>query len=263
MQIWLEIEPGAISLASLRKACGSVYSREGRARWCSNLSFRLQLHQPSEPAIRLLDKFLVTSKSSFVINQVELALDLITTDIDHRRELNDFIERHSVKRWHGRQRVVYCEDTRYSGRKRWGSQQLVQYATRPSKSSGQPCVHLEWRVGGKPQVEALGVYDLMQLATLDHRRFWMEHLCLEEVNYTMLGKQILRQGRAKKPLQSGPYQDWYPCLGARIGRAAATRSNGPTAQDIRDWCREEDWFHPETCMMKIDVEPYLPRSGVR
>ena len=258
VQIWLEKETSKADLKLLQRQCGYFHSESKQPWWNPRLRFRLQLHQPSEPALRLLDRFVVNSESTFIINQVELALDLITADFDELRELRDFIALHIVKRWHGKQRNVYCEETYYSRKNRWGSHQLVQYSTRPSKVTGQPCVHLEWRAGGKVQVEAIGIYNLIQLATFNHREFWAKRLCLEEVDYTMLGKQILKRGRAKKPLQHGPYGDWDVRVGRLIGTAAAARERGPISQDIRDWCSGQEWFRPETAMRRIDVEPYLP-----
>ena len=99
-------------------------------------------------------------------------------------------------------KVSYCKTTRYSSKKRWGIQKLVQYSTRPSKITGEMCVHLDWRACGLRQVEGIGIYyvkgigidcpvPLEALAAFDHWQFWSDHLRLEEVDYTMLGSRYL------------------------------------------------------------------------
>jgi hypothetical protein len=221
------------------------------------------LNQPKPEAIQLLDDMLIRTGWSFLINRLDFALDFIVGDYDALDRLDQFIKKRLVKRWHGKQRNIQVKATQYSSYKPWPCHQLVVYPTRRSKITDELCVHVEWRAKGKPRVESLGIFDLQQLIHFDHREFWKKRLCLEEVDWRMLGKQLLGRGRAKKPLMT----DFGFGLGCRdadvragqiIARAADISGNGATAQDIHDHCRGCSWFRPQASMKRLEITPYLP-----
>ncbi len=258
VQVWLGKKPTNEEIKSLKAFCGHCHVQQGSPWWNRDLRCRLQLHQPRAEALRLLDNSLVETKTTFHINQVDLAIDMTVLDQDALDWLYEFLDQHLVKRWHGKQPVCYCETTRYTGQKKWQSQQIVMYPQRQSRINGQPCVHVEWRARGKNKVEKIGIYDLGQLLDFDHRAFWQQRLCLEDVDFAMLGRQFQRRGRAKLPVSCGPYKNSDQHVGFMIGRAAAQSENGPTAQDVRDWCRACSWFRTPTSLMRLNVEPFLP-----
>ena len=261
-QFWLERKPGNSIIKFLKESCGHCYVKQGSPWWNSNLRCRLHLHQPSAKALRLLDDYLTEKSLTFIINQVDLALDLIVPDQHAVAQLYEFLDMHLVKKWHGKQSVQYHENTRYTSIKKWQSQQIVMYSQPQSRITGKPCVHLEWRTRGKTMVERLDIYDLGHLINFDHRAFWQRCLCLEEVDFTMLGRQFQGRGRARTPIPRGPYPDADRYIGDSIRRAAARTEYGATAQDVRDWCRGCSWFHPATSMRTISNDVYLPHGAL-
>jgi hypothetical protein len=273
--VWVSKKPRNSVLRSLKESCGHCHVQQGTAYWNKALRCRLTLNQPRTEALSLLDDVLTTSGMSFVINLVHLALDFTVRHSDEARLLMEHFNRHLVKKWHGKQRVRYAgregdipdlnQATRYTG-PRHAQHNVVLYCDKPSRFTGEPCLHMEWRIFGKGAVEKLGVYDPQQLIDFDHRAFWQKHLCLEEPNFQMLGRQFLGRGCAKKVAvidyaHGLGYKDRDLRVGNLIGRVASTRDTGPTAQDIRDWARGCAWFHPETSMMRLPVESYLPPGG--
>ena len=142
VQVRLETAPAPKDMELLERACGSAKLVDER-RWSNQPRFRLQVHQPSESFFRCLDTFITASNVSFYINQVELALDLIPRNPDDLQALHEFIVRHILKRWQGKQRVVFDEDTLYSGKESWNSHRIVVYSTLPSKLTGRPFTHIE------------------------------------------------------------------------------------------------------------------------
>ena len=262
VQMWLEKKPSNANLKAIKTMCGSCHVDQRPAYWNKTLRCRLMLHQPDPDAIRLLSRIVMGARIPFLLNRVDIALDLIASDYAALERLDDFFDRHLVK-WHGSHRVTRCKTTRYTTMKSWQVQQLITYPTRRSKITGEPCLHLEWRAKGKAPVQRLGIRDPGQLIEFDHRAFWQKRFCLEEVDFTMLGKQACRQGRTKTPIPRGPYANSHLAVGHLIGQAADGGSqNGPTAQDVRDYCQGAEWFRPQTAMKRIDPEPYLPSCAL-
>jgi len=259
--IWLEKKPSNNTLKSLKGLCGHRHVKQGSPQWNDHLRCWLQLHQPSVAGLRTLEESPIDAESSFLVNQVDLALDLTVANLEARDRLYVFLDKHLVKRWHGKQTVKYCKTTRYSGPRLWPSHQLDLYPDQ-SRIDGRLCIHLEWRAHGKVKVEGLGIYNLGQLIDFDHRAFWQRHLCLKGVDYTALGRTYTGRGNAKKPICRGAYSDFDRHVGELIGRAAAQSENGPTTQDVRDWCRDHGRFRPASCIRPISNESYLPQKAL-
>jgi len=56
---------------------------------------------------------------------------------------------------------------------------FVIYADKPSKETGRPCCHLEWRLNSVAALESVGLIALDSCIDFDHRDFWSKrlHLC--------------------------------------------------------------------------------------
>ena len=261
---WLERKPGNRDLVALRRHCGHLYVKSPHGRlWDRRLTCRIQLHQPTAEAIALLVS--IAEKQRLVINLVHIALDLIVRDQSEANALADYFNAHLVKRWHGRHRVSFEGSTRYTSKQRWGVQQLVTYADRPSKVvPGAPCVHIEWRANGAPQVRSIGVKGPSDLLGLNLREFWQRRLVLEEVRADVLGRQALKMGRSKKVIANwyGPgigYSDWAKAVGTGILRGLARRQDGPSAQEVRDWAAREPWCRVRGIVRRLPTGPFLPQ----
>ena len=255
-------------LDHLRNSCLALHVDCRPLGFVPRLNVRLMLHAKDVAAFGFLDRIIVENEIPFLINRVDLALDYLVADERERDRLQQFINQHLVTRWHGKNTVKYFKGTRYTTARTWGCRQDVLYSDKPSVTSDDLCVHLEHRAKGKAAVERLGVYDLGQLISFDHRGFWERHLRLEAIDHTMLGRQRRHAGRAKAPLLMVVGSSTRVDMDFRAGNILAWLASesiygtenppDPTAQTIRDAYRHEAWFNPRTCLTRLPIEPFLP-----
>jgi len=265
--VWLERKPANCNLVALRKHCGSIHVA-APFRWDRGLNCRIHVHQPTAEAITLLDE--IAKKQRLVINMAHLVLDLIVRNQSEANALDDYINDHMVKLWHGKHGINFIRGTRYTSRRRWGVQQLVTYADRPSKASKAapeaPCVHIEWRSNGSAQVRSIGIKGPSDLLGLDHRKFWRRHLILEEIKVEVLGRQALRLGRSKKPVSKWyrpgiGYPDWPKRVGTLLLRRLAERPEGPSVQETRDWAAKQLWCTIRRITKRLPNDPFMPADS--
>ena len=260
---WSASQPTAIwsPFASIAVICTSKHHH----RWNRGLNCRIHLHQPTAEAIGLLDE--IAKKQRLIINMAHLALDLIVRDRSEANALNDYLNGHLVKLWHGKHQVNFTYGTRYTSRRRWGVQQLVTYADRPSKAAPEaPCVHIEWRSNGLAQVRSIKIKGPSDLLGLDHRKFWRRHLILEEVKVEVLGRQALRLGRSKKPVSKWyrpgvGYPDWVIRVGTLLLRHLAKSPEEPSVQETQDWAAKQLWCTVRRITRRLLNGPFMPADS--
>jgi hypothetical protein len=101
------------------------------------------------------------------------------------------------------------------------------------------------------------------LTTANLRSVLKRHICLEQADKRLLGKQFFGRGRAKKEIsinygQGLGYPDKYRRAGELIVRAAARREANASAYEIRKFAKRRiPGFHPETAMKKLPIELLL------
>ena len=211
----------------------------------------IALQQPTTTALKYLASLAKDRNIDHYVSYVEFALDVILRDSADANTLGEYVLARLIQPWF-RGDIRLFDHACYFGARKWGRQQLVLYWDRPSKIHGTSCVHIEFRVSAKAPLRRLRANTLTKLIKFDHREFWKIHLRLEEVDLSALGKQRCGRGRAKK---SEP-KDLR--IGAMLATATEGTSPGIKSQEIRNKYRGCDWFHPETCMIRIDNTQYLP-----
>ena len=263
----LERKPANPDLVALRKHCRTMHVASLH-RWNRGLKCRIHLHQPTAEAITLLDE--IAKRQRVVINMVHLTLDLIVCGRSEANALGNYINDHIVKLWHGKHEINFFGGTRYTSRQRWGVQQLVTYADRPSKASRAaprtPCVHIEWRSNGSAQVRSIGIKGPSDLLRFDHRKFWRRHLILEEVKFEVLGRQALRLGRSKKPVSKWyrpgvGYPDWVIRVGTLLLRHLAKSPEEPSVQETQDWAAKQLWCTVRRITRRLLNGPFMPADS--
>jgi hypothetical protein len=171
-------------LAAIAASCQSVRPviskhevfHESEQRY-SRLTY--QIVNPSDRGLRLIAKL----PPSFMLNCVELALDLITDERTKWR-LADLFDAHHVQGWH-RQPIKHWPN----GGTTTGSRRFFHawYCDRPSKRTGEHCFHLEARLIGRQVLARHGV-DQHHLIDFDDWSFWSRHLDLYTLDKERLGR---------------------------------------------------------------------------
>lgn len=183
---------------TLSSLCGSMhYAVKGLKfkigqRWV-RYPVKITIHQPSHEAIQFLTG-LFDEETPARITRLDLAFDFCTNTIGDARKLQRYFRKHLFKGWHrpvhGIEAIGLSEEvTDYIGYRNWRSK-IVGYSDRPSKVSGLPCYHLEWRFQSHKAIIALGILSIDDLLFFNHRAFWETKLRLYEIDLVKLGKRL-------------------------------------------------------------------------
>jgi len=252
-----------------RDCCGTFYA--GRGEYFAGHPYRITLHQPSQTALDLLS--VVSEDRKMVINTVHVACDVFVDSVEEAQRLYDYFDRHFVQRWHKTRCVDYCGTTRYTKERVWGTINVVMYADRPSKITGGPCLHVEWRLSGKGLCADQEVGTVRDLMTFDLAAFCKRNMILEEVDWLLLGRQSYGNSKSKK---AGPItdakgrvfsSDRYAREGERIARSLAFQPEvdrgftHPSAQRVRDRLSGKAWFR-STALRRISLSEVLGPGAV-
>jgi hypothetical protein len=267
VQVWLKKPWSRRELAWLARRCGSLDVRQQAKRWDRAYRVRLQLRQPGHEALQWLAKL-----NGVLMNYVEVALDWIFNSEEERDAAHEFIRRHHVKRWHGKQEVFSYQGARYTAKRR-AANKLVNYAEQGSRISGELfCEHVEWRLSGTRALRRAGISSLNDLLELDHRQFWAERLPMRTVNLDTLGRlycnHVLGKGPRRGPWIEffGPKKsirfDYHGRTGYVVSQTCGSRQAGTSAttQALIDEWRSK--FEVGRCLEALDVEHLLPAEQV-
>ncbi len=229
MTIWLPEKPEF--LKDLRNFCERVtakpktmtYFNRKIGQWITipKWQYRMRLFRPTPEAFVFLKEHL-RRPTEFLINYLEMTLDLITDSHDNRNFLRGFFMRCWVKSHNVSQNVslkvrkkdeplayhIY-DDTVYLGTTYIGSRKsgmkYVIYSDRPSKINGKLCCHLEVRFSGAEAIkrERLSRVDRYLEPDLFHK-FWGKHLKLRRPKeLSHVNSEVARIIRKKRDGDSG------------------------------------------------------------
>jgi hypothetical protein len=245
--VWLRRPASKTALAELKKQCGHLHVGNHRARFDGNFRQRLELKQPTDAALRWL-----AARDDALINQIEVALDFIFGNWADRDDAYDFLNRHLVRRWHGkRQEIrVYAgkAQTRYDG-PRAARNSLVLYRQEFSRVTGELCaVHFEWRLRGARAVRGAGISSGQCLLKFDHRAFWERRLLLCDIEPERLGRYLRNQTEGSKSRVTGK-------LDSRTGHVVINGCS--TVQEIID---RYSRLRIQRVMTRLPVNDWLPAS---
>lgn len=262
LTLWVTDPLDRSVIAALRRMAGSVHPRMEHMPYNPEYQQKVDVCQPSTMALRFLRD--VLQDSHHTINYLELANDMETEDPRHLPILARFFDMHLVKKWPGKRGIAHYEGTRYTNR-RGNPNGIVLYSDTPSKVTGEPCVHLEWRFSGIAILREHKLCTLEQLLAADHRAFWEDRLVLRGLNLAMLAKQFLGDSKAKKPREVRSHgcvcrRDWYTQAGHILLQAIFNSQDAfeIPVQSIASFLKRYRWFHPETALMNIPTSLFLP-----
>lgn len=116
------------------------------------------------------------------LNSAEIKLDLITRTRSDAKSLQALFLEHLIVTSAShpvtiKQGTVYYMPPATPGGKPV-PRSFVIYADNPSKETGRPCCHLEWRLKGVSILEGIGLVTLEDCIAFDHRHFWSKHMHL-------------------------------------------------------------------------------------
>lgn len=219
VQLWIENPLPKEVLLEIKQHCGNDERTKHPRVWPHPMKFqpkwqqRIRLFQPSEIALDILKRSI---RGDYLINYVEIALDLITPNPSEALHLSRYLIDHLVQRWHGGLRVNVVGSGLYWSEDRTVRNQFVFYADRASKESGElDCVHLERRTFHASAVRSLGIHGISDLVRLDHRKFWAKHLTLYDLDFAKLGRIIL--GTTRRTDHVVQYSSEELNVDARVG----------------------------------------------
>jgi hypothetical protein len=194
---WLRKPLDEKTLLWLTQQCGKgeLFVADGSAPFRRGFCQRVELRQPSEKALRWLAKH-----NDALVNRAEIALDLVFKYQADTQEVWDYLHRHLVRRWHGRNQEIRVRrsaqrgddpgslKTRYDAGRR-APNLLVLYAEDHSRKTGElNCLHIEWRVKSLRAMRAAGINSGQDLPNFDHRAFWQKRLLLYTLDSRRLGR---------------------------------------------------------------------------
>jgi len=138
----------------------------------------------------------------------EFALDWDFADPAARSDATAWHRWHFDQPRHRDQVCVFDEITRYTRDRftRSGRPTRINFADyddQRSKISGQPCLHIEARIGTADALRRAGVYRADDLIDFDHRAFWQKHLRYRALDCARFGRALLncqRNSRRRAPL---------------------------------------------------------------
>jgi hypothetical protein len=205
IQFWRREPLNHETRAWLRSQCRprgfSTHNRRP-ARFDYRLKERIELRGLSEDGLRWL-----ASQQDAHINQIEIAIDILSDSDPKRDRTFDFFHRHIVRRHHGsRQQIrlyrnvdgkpyrvlsTTLAETRYDA-PRYAPHQLTMYKEDFCRTSGEvtPVLHLEWRAKSSRALRSFGIRSGADLLDFDHKNFWVHRLLLQEVSPERLGRRV-------------------------------------------------------------------------
>jgi hypothetical protein len=167
---WRRLPAGLFSQLR-RQYGGNLWPRQNDFGWV------IEINQPTRQTLTQLAPF---EGELFCLSRADIATDLLTSTKAEAISGANLVKQHMIQNWRRRQESVTVETTTYWCRR--ARRNIAVYGDRPSKVTGQPCVHVEMRFVGagavkrakidfKALIEGVDTLSLLQhqakLATID------------------------------------------------------------------------------------------------
>jgi hypothetical protein len=142
---------------------------------------KIELLQPDADLLRACID-MAGERHRVLPNYAEIKLDLLTRTENDAKLLQTAVLEHLIVKSSlypvriDRGTAYYMPPTNPSGKPL--AFKFVIYADKPSKETGRPCCHLEWRLRGAAVLESVGLIALDSCIDFDHRDFWSKRLQL-------------------------------------------------------------------------------------
>lgn len=179
LHFWLDHPLPLIPLALRNNERVSIIS--GSMKYGPVWQTKIELLQPDASLLRACID-LASDRHRVLPNYAEIKLDLLTRTGNDAKLLQSFFlehllvksSSHPVKIEKGT--AYYMPPATPSGKRL--AFNFAIYADKPSKETGRPCCHLEWRLRGAATLENIGLISLDSCIDFDHRDFWSKRLHL-------------------------------------------------------------------------------------
>lgn len=190
VQAWIKRKLDAHEVEWFRSQCGKggFAAHDEIARFDWRYCQRLELRQPHKKAVQRLATF-----KDILINDVEIAFDRSFEGSGDPQAVEQFFDRHNLKRYHGRQDVGHCTGnngsrTRYTSQDPNVRNNIAAYCEPFCRRTGElHCLHLEWRAKRASTVRGHGIRSVTDLLNFDHQAFWQKNLLLRDIDLRKLG----------------------------------------------------------------------------
>jgi hypothetical protein len=178
--VWTWRWPRARDLAAFdRRRCRVWRPPQQRARTL------LFFYQPDPATLRAIAR-----RRDWHLCAVEAALDLVIRADDAHAEADQLFRRYHVHARSGDVRMFGA--SRYT-RARRSRVNVVYYADRPSKVSGEPCLHVEARIRGRDALSERGIHSARDLINFDHRQLWRDLLVFYDLDVERFGRHVMNR----------------------------------------------------------------------
>ena len=139
--------------------------------------FELRIQQPTEETYRVLAEAADPPARARVV-RVDVALDLITKRAIDAWQLQLLMEERLMPSMRLQTRAVFRGRTIYYNKKPPKGVEVLVYSDLPSKVTGDPCMHIDWRLHGASALKLAELETANGLPKLDFTRFFDRRLAL-------------------------------------------------------------------------------------
>jgi hypothetical protein len=216
---------------------------------------KITIQKPSDDGLEYLEQRL---QGQYLISRLDVALDLCTRSYLDAEVVSDFFDAHLVMLYRRGGHIARVCKTKYYASS-WKRNNLVVYASKPSKETGTPCCHIERRSTQPAAVRQLFGKDgsdhvsLTEVLALDHRAFWSSRLVLEQPHLEAVAMRWNGNSYQKKSDRRDRL------LAALLGRDTQTEFYNYSMQALLDSLKPE---HRRALRHRMDNSVFLPPEPV-
>jgi hypothetical protein len=198
----------------MRREIEPVYGRSLWAVPCkdrlnNSVGYRIGLHQPNIAVLPVLEQFQRRDRGKLC--RVDIAVDLTT-------QSSAWIAQHCLLRWrrsgpmHDEENALYWIEQH--SRSRRSTRDLILYADKPSKITGQDCTHLELRFYSTPAIRKQGFEKITDLIGINPHLLFQRHIKLVEFDPEALKQSQVRAAIERdkafyRDKETSPFIDKY------------------------------------------------------
>ncbi|WP_349365818.1 MAG: hypothetical protein ABL311_13925 [Nitratireductor rhodophyticola] len=161
------------------------------------------LQRPTQEVLLYFHELESTNPGFIKIYRVDVSVDFICRNKEAAAGVGNFLEYHLRQKWHGKWQGRTYKNSRYS-RPASKRRNVVFYSDRPSKITGDPCAHLEFRFNTLRKCREKGLDDLLCLAQgVDAMMLLKQETRLDVISESRFVKALERGARTTKRQKPG------------------------------------------------------------
>jgi hypothetical protein len=218
IDVLLRTDLSSRARAEFEKFCGSLQHRTSRA--CgSGYPIRLTLHQPRTEALQMFE-----DNFDHIVSRFDIAIDVPTQTSADATFLTSAIRRLAIQPRHGKRQSADVMATTAYAAARGARRNYAIYGDKPSKVTGEPCSHIEFRFIGTRACQMRGVRTSGDLLSYDTAPYIDRDMKLGLIDWQRAFQILRRQHSTKRPVLRH-------AIIARTFEALATPEHRPSLND--------------------------------